>query len=61
MTEWEVELAIENRTTRKYAGILLLNVNAHNEAGAIAIAIDRAMDMLTSRFAVTVNGAKNLG
>lgn len=61
MTEWEVELAISSRHTGKFHGLLLLNVSVERESAAIEIAIDRAMDMLTDRFAVQCNGATKIG
>jgi hypothetical protein len=61
MTEWEVELAITSRHTGKFHGLLLINVSAENESGAIAIAKERAMDMLTNRFVVECNGATKIG
>jgi hypothetical protein len=61
MTNWEVELTITSRHTGKFHGLLILTVPAEVESGAIAIAIDRADDMLTNRFVVQCNGAKEIG
>lgn len=61
MTEWEVELAISSDFGGKFRGLLLLNVSAENQDGAIAIAKERAGDMLSNRFVVDCNGATKIG
>lgn len=61
MTNWEVELTITSRHTGKFHGLLILTVPAEVEGGAIAIAKERAMDMLTNRFEVQCNGATKIG